>query len=99
MNYKSKTNHLKAQLTDFIEDDIGVDDDDDEDYNILDNSAIQDSNRLKTRLELQNEVSYLKDILNFLNGSNPSYYLKIMSVLDDNMASMLNNLFESSQIL
>jgi|LauGreDrversion4_2_1035121.scaffolds.fasta_scaffold1035722_1 hypothetical protein len=74
---------------------MGMEDEDDDDYDVLNNSCRDDSNKLKTRMDMQNEVLYLKEVLHYLNGANPNYYHFLMSLLDDKLTSLLNYLFEN----
>jgi hypothetical protein len=71
------------------------DEDDDDDYDVLNNSWREDTNKLKTRLDIQNEVLFLKEVLQYLSGANPNFYHFLMSVLDDKLTSLLSHLFEN----
>ena len=75
------------------------DDEDDEDYNEFDDSTEKKSGEnFTTRLDLQDEVVYLRDILNYLSVNNNQYYCAILNSLNDSVKYELNRLFETSNL-
>jgi hypothetical protein len=95
---KSKTKNFKWQLKDFIVDDLGDDDEDDEDYNELDNSFEKKGSKFTTNLDSQDEFIYLRDILNYLSQSMPEYYSHLMMLIGDKDKADLSNWINMAEI-
>lgn len=94
---KSKTKNIKWQMKDFIVDDLDGDDDDDDDYNELENS-FNDGAKFTTNLDLQDEFLYLRDVLNYLSGSNPEYYNHLMKLISDNDQQELSGYITNAEL-
>ncbi len=95
---KSKTKNFKWQLKDFIVDDLGDDDEDDEDYNELEHSFEKKGSKFTTNLDSQDEFIYLKDVLNYLSQSNPEYYNHLMMLIVDKDKVDLSNYINMAEI-
>ncbi len=72
-------------------------DDEDEDYNELENSFEKDNDKFLTRLDLQDEVLFFRDVLNYLSQHNPDYYTRIMNLFNDNLKCELGVLIDKAQ--
>ena len=73
-------------------------DDEDEDYNELENSFEKDNDKFLTRLDLQDEVLFFRDVLNYLSQNNPDYYTRIMNLFNDNLKCELGVLIDKAQL-
>jgi hypothetical protein len=97
INYKSKDKIIKNQLKDFIEDDLNLlDDDDDEDYNEFENSLEEISDKFKTKLDQQNESIYLREILNYIGQTKPDYFNYLMNLLSEEQKKDMTIIFEKA---
>jgi hypothetical protein len=96
---RSKSKYLKSELKDFIENDMGdSEDENDEDYNELDNSISEEErNKFKTALDSQDEFLYLRDILIYLSQTNLDYHNYIISLISDNNKAELSMAFEKAE--